>query len=58
MYQSFQVCVSLCIMEKQYLSHIFIIFIDSEVKVAQSRPSLCDPVDYTVRGILQARILE
>ena len=28
------------------------------VKVAQSRPTLCDPVDYTVHGILQARILE
>ena len=30
----------------------------SEVKVAQSRLTLCDPVDYTVHGILQARILE
>ena len=29
-----------------------------EVKVAQSCPTLCDPVDYTVHGILQARILE
>ena len=29
-----------------------------EVKVAQSRPTLCDPMDYTVHGILQARILE
>ena len=28
------------------------------VKVTQSRPTLCDPVDYTVHGILQARILE
>ena len=27
-------------------------------KVAQSRLTLCDPVDYTVHGILQARILE
>ena len=27
-------------------------------KVAQSCPALCDPMDYTVRGILQARILE
>jgi len=27
-------------------------------KVAQSCPILCDPMDYTVRGILQARILE
>ena len=30
----------------------------SEVKVAQSCPTLCDPVDYKVHGILQARMLE
>ena len=30
----------------------------SEVKVAQSCPTLCNPMDYRVRGILQARILE
>ena len=29
-----------------------------KVKVAQSCPTVCDPVDYTVHGILQARILE
>ena len=29
-----------------------------QVKVAQSSPTLCDPMDYTVHGILQARILE
>ena len=29
-----------------------------EVKVAQSCPTLCDPMDYTVHGILLARILE
>ena len=29
-----------------------------KVKVAQSCLTLCDPMDYTVRGILQARILE
>ena len=28
------------------------------VKVAQSCPTLCDPMDYTAHGILQARILE
>ena len=28
------------------------------VKVAQSCPTLCDPMDYTVHGIFQARILE
>ena len=30
----------------------------NEVKVAQSCPTLCDSMDYTVHGILQARILE
>ena len=30
----------------------------TEVKVAQVCPTLCDPLDYTVHGILQARILE
>ena len=30
----------------------------SDMKVAQSWPTLCDPVEYTVHGILQARILE
>ena len=29
-----------------------------KVKVAQSGLTLCDPMDYTVHGILQARILE
>ena len=29
-----------------------------EVKVAQLYPTLCNPMDYTVHGILQARILE
>ena len=29
-----------------------------KVKVAQSRLTLCDPMGYTVHGILQARILE
>ena len=29
-----------------------------KVKVTQSCLTLCDPMDYTVHGILQARILE
>ena len=29
-----------------------------KVKVTQSRPTVCDPMDYTVHGILQAIILE
>ena len=28
------------------------------MKAAQSCPTVCDPMDYTVHGILQARILE
>ena len=34
------------------------IFITVKVKVARSCPTLCDPMDYTAHGILQARILE
>ena len=30
----------------------------SEVKVAQLYPTLCNPMDYAVHGILQAKILE
>ena len=30
----------------------------SEVKVTQLCPTPCDPIDYKVHGILQARILE
>ena len=29
-----------------------------ELKVTQSLPTLCDSMDYTVHGILQARLLE
>ena len=29
-----------------------------KVKLAQSCPTLCNPMNYTVHGILQARILE
>ena len=32
------------------------ILIHSEVKVTQSCPTLCDPMDYIVHGFLQARI--
>ena len=32
--------------------------VEMKVKVTQSCPTLCDPVDYTVHGILQARIME
>ena len=32
--------------------------VKSEVKVAQLCPIICDPMDYTYHGILQAGILE
>ena len=32
--------------------------INMKVKVAQSSATLCDPMDYTLHGILQTRILE
>ena len=33
-------------------------FTNMKVNVAQSSPTLCDPMDCIVHGILQARILE
>ena len=36
----------------------FSIVNEAEVKFAQSCPTLCVPMDYTIHGILQARILE
>ena len=39
-------------METLFLKNILI------VKVTQSCLTLCNPMDYTVHGILQARILE
>ena len=38
-------------------THVFYVC-EVKVKVAQSCLTLCNPVDYTVHGILQARILE
>ena len=45
-------CLLLWQMDSLTLSH------ESEVKVIQLCLALCDPVDYTVHGILQARTLE
>ena len=39
-------------------SHSMIVSDQWSVKVAQSCPILCDPMDYTVHGTLQARTLE
>ena len=33
-------------------------YVQVKVKVTQLCPTLCDPMAYTVHGILQARILE
>ena len=35
-----------------------LLFVPYSVKVTQSCPTLCDPMDYTLHGLLQARILE
>ena len=35
-----------------------IVIMKVKVKVAQSSSTLCDPMDCTVHGLLQARILE
>ena len=37
---------------------LFFLFIYLFFKITQSCPTLCDPTDYAVHGILQARILE
>ena len=47
-----QVVISIWISIKSKLSQ------GLKVKVTQSCPTLCDPMDYTVHGILQARMLE
>ena len=43
---------------KEFQKNIYFCFSEVTVKVIQSCPTLCDPMDYTVQGILQARILE
>ena len=49
------------IFQLTYLSSASVILLlvpSTKVKVAQSYPTVCDPMDYTAHGILQARILE
>ena len=41
-----------------FLPHTSSVLSTISLKVAQSCPTLCNPMDYTVHGILQARILE
>ena len=53
------VCVYMCIYVCVYICIYVCVYIYVyEVKFAQSYPTLCDPMDYTVHGILQANILE
>ena len=64
------VCVCVCVYSYIYLNHFAVqqkltlyINYESESEVAQSCPTLCDPMDYSlpgssVHGILQARTLE
>ena len=40
------------------LLHFFYLSLEVKVKVAQLCLTLWDPMDYTVNGLLQARILE
>ena len=41
-----------------FTGFIFFVLLSIEVKVTHVCPTLCDPMDYRVHGILQARILE
>ena len=41
----------------KYITIYVTIIYNMKVKVAQSCPTLWDPMDYTVQGTLQARIL-
>ena len=41
-----------------YFSWQILLMKSSKMKVTQSCPILCDPVDYAFHGVLQARILE
>ena len=43
---------------RYFLKTVYLLCNCNKMKVAQSCPTLCDPMDYTVHGILQARILE
>ena len=37
---------------------MLVIWVELKVNIAQLCPTLCNPMDYAVHGILQARILE
>ena len=47
--------LSLKVIGGELLLYLFTSFYQGEVKVTQSCPTHCNPMDYTVHGILQAR---
>ena len=51
---SVETSISSCVIRMKCIPYL----LWCEVKVAQSCLTLCDPMDYTVHGILQAKILE
>ena len=51
-------CIGRRLLDHQHHLESLLSAPEVKVKVAQSCPTLCDPMDYTVHGILQARILE
>ena len=47
-----------CFLHRTGTGHLFYMVMYMKVKVNQSCPTLCNPMDFTVCGILQAKILE
>ena len=54
----FMMCVGGIFLVNQMKKCVALFLGDFKVKVTQLCPTFCDPMDYTVDGILQARILE
>ena len=48
------ICYSMAWLNIPYITYFNLL----KVKVAQLGPALCNPMDYTIHGILQARILK
>ena len=51
-------CVCVCVAESLCCPPETVTAMKVKMKVSQPCPTLCDLMDYTVHGILQARILE
>ena len=52
--------ITISLVNSHHLTELqsFVLVMKVKVTVCQLCPTLCDPMDYTVHGILQARILE